>query len=153
MCPTHTPTCPTHRPPATLYTTQDKHTPCPTLGPSQPSLPHNFEWFCQQREATSNKNLCRKRIFQKIKMHTKKRHKSCHDEKPKFQTYRYWQPKICQNDHKFWVPAYTTIKYNQRHPEFQTHYPSDRIPNFSSSRCPPEHFCRTKATYWTLSSV
>jgi hypothetical protein len=145
-CPTHIPMSPTHRPPANPYTTQDKHTPCPTLGPSQLSLPRNFECFCQRWEATSNKNLRRKRIFRKIKMHTKmhtkKRHKSCHDEKPKFGTYRYWKPKIYQNGHKFWVQAYTTVKYNKHHPEFRTHHPSDRIPIFSSSRCQPQHFCQ-----------
>ena len=126
MCPTHTPMCPTHRPPALPYTTQDKHTTCPTLGPSQLSLPRNFECFCQRREVTSNKNLRPKRIFRKMKMHTKmhtkKRHISCHDEKPKFKTYtsRYWKPKICQNGHQFWVQTYTTIKYNPRHPELRT---------------------------------
>ncbi len=77
-------------------------------------------------------------------MHTKKRHISCHDEKPKFKTYRYWKPKICQNGHQFWVQAYTTIKYNQRQPEFRTKHPSDRIPIFSSSRCQHQHFCRTQ---------
>ncbi len=61
----------TYRSPATPYKTQDKHTPCPPPGPSQLSLPRNFECFCQRREATSNKNLRRKRIFRQIKMHTK----------------------------------------------------------------------------------
>ena len=78
------------------------------------------------------------------KIHTKKRHKSRHDEKPKFKTYRYWKPKTCQNGHKFWVQAYTTIKYNQRQPEFRPEHPSDRIPIFSSSRCQHQHFCRTQ---------
>jgi hypothetical protein len=61
-------------------------------------------------------------------MHTKKRHKSCHEEKPKFETYRYWKPKICQNGHKFWVQAYTTIKYNQRQPNLPIEPASDIIP-------------------------
>ena len=60
-------------------------------------------------------------------MHTKKRHKSCHDEKPKFETYRYWKPKICQNGHKFWVQAYTTIKYIQRQPQRPIEPASDLI--------------------------
>jgi hypothetical protein len=50
--------------------------------PSQPSLPCNFECFCQRREATSNKNLRRKLDFPNtktnIKFHTKKRHKPVH---------------------------------------------------------------------------
>ena len=75
-------------------------------------------------------------------MHTKKRHKSCHNEQSKFATYRYWKPKICQNGHKFWVQAYTTIKYNPHHPEFRTQHPSDRIPSFSGLRCQHQHFCR-----------
>ncbi len=86
MCPTHTPKCPTHHHPAPPYITQDKHTSYPSLCPSQPSLPRNFECFCQRREATSNKNVRPKRIFRKIKMHTKihtkNGHKSRHDEKP-----------------------------------------------------------------------
>ncbi len=80
-------------------------------------------------------------------MHTKKRHISWHDEKPKFKTYRYWKPKICQNGHKFWFQAYTTIKYNPRHPELRTkpicHTSPDRTPIFSSPRCQHQHFCRT----------
>jgi hypothetical protein len=147
MCPTPTPMCHTPQNPAPPYKPQGKHTHCPLLGPSQLSLPRNFECFCQRREATSNKNLRRKRIFHKIKLntktHTKRCHKSRHDEKPKFETYRYWKPKICQNGHKFWVQAYTTIQYNHRHSEFPTQHPSDRIPIFSSLRCQHQHFCRT----------
>jgi hypothetical protein len=146
ICPTHTPMCHTHQHPAPPYPTPVKHTHCPLLGHSQPSRTRNFECFCQRRAATSNKNLRRKRIFNKIKlhtkMHTKKRHKSCHNEKSKFATYRYWKPKICQNGHKFWVQAYTTIKYNPHHPEFRTQHPSDRIPSFSGLRCQHQHFCR-----------
>jgi hypothetical protein len=140
--------CPTPQNPAPPYPTQVKHTHCPFLGHFQPPCPRNFECFCQSRAATSNKNLRRKRIFHKIelhtKTHTKKRHKSCHDEKAKFETYRSWKPKICQNGHKLWVQAYTTIKYNQRHPEFRTQHPSDRIPIFLSLRCQHQHFCRTQ---------
>jgi hypothetical protein len=83
-------------------------------------------------------------------MNTKKRHKSCRDEKPKFETYRYWKPKICQNGHKFWVQAYTTIKYNQRQPERPIEPASDRIPKFTGTpegiRGTPERipkFCGT----------
>ena len=147
MCPTHTPMCPTPQNPAPPYKTQDTHRHYPNLGPPPPSLPRNFECFCQRREATSNKNLRPTRIFRKIKlhtkMHTKKRHKPCHDDKPKFETYTYWKPKFCQNGHKFWVRAYTTIKYNQRQPEFRTQHPSDRIPIFSSLRYQHQHICRT----------
>jgi hypothetical protein len=68
------------------------------------------------------------------KIHTKNGHKSRHDEKPKFETYRDigWKPKICQNGHKFWVQAYTTIKYKKRHPELRTEQQSDRIPNLQA---------------------
>jgi hypothetical protein len=153
MCSTHTPMYPTHRSPATPYKTQDKHTPCQPLGPSQPSLPRNFERFCQRREATSNKNLLQKRIFRKIKIHTKthikKRHKSCHNEKHKFARYTYWKPKTCHNGHMFWVRAYTTIKYNKRHPEFRTHHPSDRIPFFFKLTMPTSTFLWSNHWPWS----
>ena len=95
--------------------------------------------LASKKDFSQNKNA--------YKMNTKKRHISRHDEKPKFETYRYWKPKICQNGHKFWVQAYTTIKYNQRHPELRTtpicRTQPDRTPSFSRSRCQHQHFCRT----------
>ncbi len=45
----------------------------------------------------------------------------------------------------FWVRAYTTVKYKKRRPKFCAHNPLDRIPNFSSSRCPHQHFGSTSS--------
>jgi hypothetical protein len=62
----------------------------------------------------------------------------------------YWKPKICQNGHKFWVQAYTRIKYNQRQPELPIEPASDRIPKIRGTpegiRGTPERilkFCGT----------
>ena len=64
MGPTHTPMCPKHRPPARPYPTSDKHTLYPTLGPSQPSLPSNFECFVQDGRRLQTKTCVEKGFFE-----------------------------------------------------------------------------------------
>ena len=149
MCPTHTPIQPKYRYPDSPYQTPDKWNTKHHPGPSQPSLPRNCEQTPKRRATNSNKNLSQKLKFPKphqhTETHTKKSHKSCPRRKPSFATYTYLKPKICQNGHMFWVRAYTTVKYKKRHPEFCAHNPSDRIPNFSSSRCPHQHFGNTSS--------
>jgi hypothetical protein len=45
----------------------------------------------------------------------------------------------------FWVRAYTTVKCKSRHSKFCDNNPSDRIPIFSSLRCPHQHFSSTSS--------
>ena len=87
------------------------------------------------------------------KINNKKRHKSRHVDKPRFEKYRYWKPKICQNGHKFWVQAYTTIKYNQRHQKFRPEQPSDRIPNFQAHGANINIFVARNRTEFHLSTL
>ena len=60
MCPTHTPMCPKHLHPARPYPTPDEHTPNPTLAPSQPALPSNFECFVQDGRRLRTKTCVEK---------------------------------------------------------------------------------------------